>query len=145
MNHSAPPERMKLKQYDLEVLRSTPVFDYEPEDGIDSVVVSAVSFRSLNSNGQYTIQTNGRKCHESDVYDVAAKDDMTYLFNSPCFEIHHARLSVRYRPVLDETRTSNLTFDIRMPNRCNLRDKKRIEQTLNNRLPRHWGLLKEAQ
>ena len=29
MNNSTPPERIKLKQYNLEILRSQPVLDYE--------------------------------------------------------------------------------------------------------------------
>ena len=69
-----------------------------------------------------------------DVYEVLTQDGMPHFLSEEGFDIHSARLSVQYRPTLNADRTKTLSFDITMPNRCNLKDKKHIEQTLNNHL-----------
>ncbi|MFK0573920.1 hypothetical protein [Endozoicomonas sp.] len=53
---------------------------------------------------------------------------------------------MKYRAVglASERATRTLIFDISLPDRCNLKDRKHIEQALNERLLARWGLLKEV-
>ena len=146
IGHSNDPDRLPLKQYCLDALYQRPVFDVDIQDGIDSVAVTRLTFRSRVSGGLLSVSSPSRKGHEVDVYKILQDDNLKHLLSSENLEICAARFSVKYRPfgLASKIMNRTLSFDISLPNRCNLKDRKHIEQVLNNRLLVRWGLLQEV-
>ena len=147
VGHTGDPDRVPLKQYCLDPLYQRPAFDVDIQDGIHSVAVTRLTFRSTLNDGVLSLGSPSRKGHEVDVYEMLQEHDLMHFLARADLKICAARFSVKYRPVgLASTATARtLTFDISLPNRCNLKDRKHIEQVLNNRLLARWGLLQEVE
>ncbi len=138
---------MPLKQYCLDPLYQRPAFEVDIQDGIHSVAVTRLTFRSTLNDGSFSLSSPSRKGQGVDVYEMLQDHDLMRFLATEDLEICAARFSVKYRPVgLASTAAARtLTFDISLPNRCNLKDRKHIEQALNNRLLARWGLLQEVK
>ena len=147
VGYPGKPDQVPLKQYCLDSLYQRPVFDVDIQDGIEAVAVTQLTFRSTLNDGSFSLSSPSRKGHEVDVYEMLHDHDLMRFLYTEDLEICAARFSVKYRPVGLASRAvaRTLTFDISLPNRCNLKDRKHIEQVLNNRLLARWGLLKEVE
>ena len=96
---SSDPDAIPLKQYDLEKLRSRPVFDSDITDGIASVAVTQLTLKSRRTRAFFSVKSPSRKGHDIDVYEALTQDGLliSYRRRGLIFTVPGSRFSTVLR------------------------------------------------
>jgi hypothetical protein len=142
--HSAfTGERLPLRQYRLDHLRGPTAFSSEAADNIESVRLSLLRLRPLDTDAErITLECMGRR--ESSIWDMAASRFGEHDPLSEGYRVTQARLVIRFKALPGVRGNRTLPVTISIPNGCNLKDRTRREQVIGQKYLRRWGLLTDV-
>jgi hypothetical protein len=132
-------ERIPLRYYNLAVFMTEGDFPTDPEDGVELVRPRYVLFESLDGRALVSVEA---RTEEETVHDVARRLFVEHNpFTSGGYRIREVLLGVRFRPDLMNPRGRTISFRLRHPNGCDLKDKTGKERLLGEKYLRRWGVL----
>lgn len=135
-------ERVPLRRFDLSVLLHPFDFPTDPEDGIESVMVTLLRVKPYDGEGErFTIEVN-RKA-DATIHEVAGRrfGDKNPL--EAGYLATKTKLSIRFFPDAESRRGKVLPVNITMPNGCDLKSKTEKERLIGEKYLPRWGLVEE--
>lgn len=137
------PEKLKLRQVNLEMFRERPDFEdcFELKHGITSVAVKEIATQDATGKGLATFQAAPRRAFQSDVYESLVGHGVNLKDNQQ-LQIRSVTLAFRCEAI-DELPKETLLVKLRAPNSCSLRDLSQRERYLNHDFLVRMGILLE--
>ncbi len=127
----------------LDKLKQRPTFDVRPEDRVRSVEVARLALGAPDFGAIATFELPGRgqKRAEGDLYERAER-----AFGSngiparPGWPVLAAKLRIVFEPEKPKARAKSVTFELKAPDRTNLRDQIELHRRIADTLLARWGL-----
>jgi hypothetical protein len=124
----------------LDRLKVRPMFDVRPEDGVRSVEVTklALGAPDLGAIASFEVPVRGEQPHRQDIYERAS--EVSELPNRPGWRVLSAKLRITFAPERRNARPKTVTFELKSPDRTNLRDQIELHRRIATTLLTRWGL-----
>jgi len=135
-------EPIRLREVALAALARPQHFAFEPEDGIESVRLTALRFSPDGSAGRLTLEA-GRKDGPT-LHDMARS---WFGINDPLARgpsITRARLAIRFAAGNGRRRPRTLPVELTEPHGCNLRDRSDEERLIGEKYLKLWQLVRDV-
>ena len=139
LGHELPPEDDNRNLYDLDGLLDADFpFPTDPEDGIEEVTVRGLRLAVMGRprSSRITLESKSGNGFSS-VYDML-EDDLDQR-SLPRSLLHVNRATLNFR-VRGRGRTRSLTFNISLPNACDVRNKREDLRMLAEKYLKAWGI-----
>ena len=137
LGQTGPLEPYQHREYKLAHLKLRPVFDLHPEHGIASVKVSKLVVGA--GAGTATYWSGARS--EVDAYDVAAAATGKHVDKAIGRRpVRAATIRVEFKPRHGK-RTPVVSFEMSLPNKCDLREENELERLIIENYLVDWGFL----
>jgi hypothetical protein len=140
LGHEIKGERLPPRFYNLALFMQEQEFDFDPEDGIESVRLAFVKFESLDGRTLFAIEP---KDADDTIHAAARREFAERSPFRPGNRIVEVVIAVRFRPA--RGRRTGPTVDIKLthPNGCNLKDKSERERLLAEKYLKRWGVIED--
>lgn len=135
-------ERIRLRELALSNLARPQHFAVEPEDGIESVRLTALRFSPDGSTGRLTLEAGpkeGPALHELARSWFGPSDP---LARGP--SIKRARIAIKFAAGNGRRRPRTLPLELTEPHGCNLRDRSDEERLIGEKYLKLWQLVREV-
>ncbi|AIF82026.1 hypothetical protein I862_07360 [endosymbiont of Acanthamoeba sp. UWC8] len=135
-------ERIPLKRYNINKLRSFYDFPTDPEDGIESVKVTMLELKTYDNSSKLTFEVSSKS--DSNIYETLNK---WFDINDPLSQgvlLNKVKLLVHFFPDKVNPRGITLPIKITWPNGCDLKSKTEKERLIGDKYFLRWGLLEEV-
>lgn len=136
-------ERLPLRRYDLEPLMSIKEFEWDVEDGIESVQLVMIKLKDLAGEGRVQIDVPAKTNKQLHVYSNEKFGESDPLLTGQ-FVPTQGRINIRFHPENGSGRSKLLPVKITMPNGCDLRSRTERERLIGEKYLKRWGLLEEV-
>ncbi|MCA8909829.1 MAG: hypothetical protein KDA64_18360 [Rhodospirillaceae bacterium] len=127
----------------LDVLKTRPAFDLRLEDRVRSVDVTMLKLGSPDYGSLATFETPARRLHQDDL-DFYQRAERAFgrhgVLGSDGWRVLSAKLRIVFEPEAGKTRTKTVTFELKAPDRTNLRDQIDQHRQIADTLLARWGL-----
>ena len=127
----------------LDMLKHRPTFDVRPEDHVHSVNVSRVVLGAPDFGAIATFEVSGsdRGRRGGDLYDRAERAfGRNGIPTREGWPVIAAKLRVVFAPERPKARAKSVTFEMKAPDRTNLRDHIELHRRIADTLLARWGL-----
>jgi hypothetical protein len=138
---SAEIEPVRLREYDLSVLRGPCGFWTATEDGIEAVRLTMVRLAVGGSSGRIILELGNESdstLHEAAREWFGSADPFVWAAT-----ITKARLAIQFHPRGRQRRGRCLHVDLTYPNGCNLRERSEQERLIGEKYLRIWRLVRD--
>ncbi|WP_422135509.1 hypothetical protein [Endozoicomonas sp. ALD040] len=137
------PEKLKLRQINLEIFRQRPDFEdsFDLKHGVMEVTVKNIDIQTLPGRGGAILKATSRKFFDKDAYQTI-EDLGINLLNPNRLHIRGVTLAFLCEAV-GSLPKETITVKLRAPNGCSLRDLSQRERYLNHDLLVQMGVLLE--
>lgn len=137
------PEKLKLRQINLEIFRQRPDFEdsFDLKRGVMEVTVKNIDIQTLPGRGGAILKATSRKFFDKDAYQTI-EDLGINLLNPNRLRIRGVTLAFLCEAV-GSLPKETITVKLRAPNGCSLRDLSQRERYLNHDLLVQMGVLLE--
>lgn len=137
LQQTGPLEPFQHRDYQLKHLKARPIFDLHPEHGIAGVKITKLVVGAAGGTTTYWSGSRG----EADAYDVAAAATGRKADNAigrrPILAV---AVRVEFKPRAGK-RGKVVSFEISLPNKCNLREENEYARLIIERYLTDWGFL----
>lgn len=136
-------ERLPFRQYDLSRLLTRHQFPTDPADGIESVKVSQLRLKPIDSDAE-RVTLECLRGSDRTIWDMAQE---RFGGADPLLGgwiATQTKLTIRFRPSGEARRGRTLPLTVTMPHGCNLKDQTEREQMIGEKYLRRWGILRDA-
>lgn len=127
----------------LDVLKHRPAFDLRPEDRVRSVEVAKLAFVAPDFGAIATFEVSGRE-HRHDGSDLYERAERAFGRNGipgrQGWSVIAAKLRIVFEPEKPKARAKSVTFELKAPDRSNLRDQIDVHRRIAHTLLIRWGL-----
>jgi hypothetical protein len=124
----------------LDRLKSRQVFEVRPEDGVRSVEVIRLSLRAPDDGTIVTVET-GRSEGTADFHSKAERAlGAQGPLARDAWSVVSAKVRIAFQPEGPKVRSKSVTFELKTPDRTNLRDQLERHRTIADTLLARWGL-----
>jgi hypothetical protein len=137
-------EQITLRRFDLSRLLQPFDFPFDPADGIESVKLVLLRLHQMNNpKRRLTLECPRRA--DGTIWDHA-RDVLTHGDDlaRAGYVATKATLSVKFLPGVGNRRGETLTFNITVPNGCDLKSQTERQRLVGERFVKSWGLLVEV-
>jgi hypothetical protein len=137
-------EQIALRRFDLSRLLQPFDFPFHPADGIESVTLVLLRLHQMNNpKRRLTLECPRRA--DGTIWDQA-RDMLTHGDDlaRAGYVATKAALSVKFLPGVGSRRGETLTFNITVPNGCDLKSQTERQRLVGERYVKSWGLLIEV-
>lgn len=127
----------------LDTLKHPPMFDIRPDDGVRSVEVTRLALGSPDFGAIATFEVRGREERraDGDLYERAERAfGRGGLPAREGWPVLSARLRIVFEPEKPKGRAKTVTFELKAPDRTNLRDQIELHRRIADTLLERWGL-----
>jgi hypothetical protein len=137
-------EQIALRRFDVSRLLQPFDFPFDPADGIESVKLVLIRLHQMNNpKRRLTLECPRRA--DGTIWDQARDvltqgDDLARAG----YVATKATLSVKFLPGVGSRRGETLTFNITVPNGCDLKSQTERQRLVGERYVKSWGLLVEV-
>lgn len=125
-------------RYDLTVLRSRRTFETDPEDRIESVGVSMLRLKPVETSTEQVVVERWSKSTR-DIWSVVDERLGEQALEAD-YNIDQARILVRYRS-RESNRLRTLAVTISNPDKSNIKDQREIDRLVANKYLPLWGIV----
>jgi hypothetical protein len=136
-------QRLPWRRYDLSMLLEPFDFPTDAASGIESVRVSMLRLKPLDTDHERLIIECTRNSPRT-VWEMAEERLGT---NSPLrggWVVTQARLSIRFNPGVGTARGKTLPVTISIPHGCDLKDRTQQERLIGQEYLQRWGMVRDA-
>jgi hypothetical protein len=124
----------------LDRLKSKRTFDIRPEDHVRSIEVTRLSLRGPDASTIVTVETSSSR-DGKDFYERAESALGPYgPLARDTWPVLSAKLKIVFEPERPKARAKSVTFELRSPDRTNLRDQIEYHRVIADKLLSRWGL-----
>lgn len=125
----------------LDVLKRRPRFDWRLEDRIRSVDVSRLVMSAPDHGSIATFEVSAKVRAEGDLYARAERAfGRDGLPARTGWTVRAAKLRITFEPETKTARAKTVTFEMKTPDRTNLRDQIEVHRRIADTLLARWGL-----
>ncbi|NQW10883.1 MAG: hypothetical protein HQ481_13510 [Alphaproteobacteria bacterium] len=127
----------------LDVLKTRPDFETHPEDRVRSVEVTRLTLRAPDNGSIVTIEIPGRygTAPGADIYDRAERAfGRNGLPGRATWCVVGAKVRITFEPEARKRRTKRVVFELKDPDKTNLRDQIELHSKIADVLLARWGL-----
>ncbi|MEQ9335142.1 hypothetical protein [Thalassobaculum sp.] len=132
----------------LDILKTRPDLDILPEDHVQSVEVTRLVLGAPDSRSIVTIEVPGRH-EEAARSDIYARAEGAFgrngLPNRSGWRVRAAKLRIRFEPEAKKRRAKSVTFELKAPDKTNLRDQMERHRQIADVLLARWKLYEGAE
>lgn len=127
----------------LDTLKQRPTFDLRVEDGVRSVEVTKLALGAPDFGAIATFEVSGRGQRHagSDLYEQAeCAFGRNGIPSRQGWPVLAAKLRIVFEPEKPKARAKSVTFELKAPDRTNLRDQIELHRRIADTLLARWGL-----
>lgn len=136
-------QRLKVRQYSLEVLRRPCAFPTDPDDNIEAVRVNLLRLMPLDTTGE-RVTVECMRGAQRNIWQMAnARFDQCDPLQEG-YRITQARFTIKFKPSIGMRGSRTLPVTISMPEGCDLKDRTDRERLIGEKYLRRWGLLRDV-
>jgi len=136
-------ERIAVRRYRLDHLKSRFAFPREAQDDIEDVTVRLLRLMPMDT-GAERLTLECMRGAKRDIWDAA---DMRFGERNPLLGGHvvtKVRLSVKFRSMPGRKGPRTLTVTITMPQGCDLKERTERERLIGQKYLKSWGLVQDV-
>lgn len=134
-------ERVPLKQYELKKLLQEYDFPTDPDDGIQSVKITMMKLRCLESHNKVTLEVGAKE--QRSIHEVSKSWFSSHDPMKSGFVVAQVKLTIKFAPDTESPRGKTIPVKISYPNNCDLKSRTEKERLIGDKYLKDWGLLKE--
>jgi hypothetical protein len=132
--------KVPLRQFCLDPLRSEHALDWDADDNIESVQIVMMKWKDLAGDGRVQIEVPAKR--DMSFHDYCSEHFIeSNPLTSTGFEPVQATISIRFQPEAGSNRKKVLPVKISLPNGCDLRSRTERERLIGEKYLKRWGLL----
>lgn len=143
LGSAAEEHELPLREYNLDGLLRVFDFPTDPEDEIESVRVTMLRLKPLNSQGErITLE-----CSRSSPHTIWTMASENFGFSNPLLNgwtATQAKLVIRFRPAEGRGRRKTLPVTITTPAGCDLKERTNVERLVGEKYLRRWKILADV-
>ena len=125
----------------LNVLKRRPEFDVRPQDRVRKVEVTRLALGASDFGAIATFEVRGRGEKRDDLYERAQRAfGRKGIHTRPGWAVIAAKLRIEFEPEKPKARAKTVTFELKAPDRTNLRDQIELHRQIADTLLARWGL-----
>lgn len=126
----------------LDLLKKRPNFSIELKDGVQSVQVTKLTLGAPDHRSIITFEVPARLSDGAD--DLYQRAERAFrpkgVFSRNGWRVLGAKLKIVFNPEEAKRRTKSVTFELKLPDRTNLRDQLDLHRKIADDLLARWGL-----
>ena len=134
-------ERVPLKQYELNQLLQEYDFPTDPDHGIQSVKITMMKLRCLESHNKVTLEVGAKE--QRTIHEVSKSWFSSHDPMKSGFVVAQVKLTIKFAPDTESPRGKTIPVKISYPNNCDLKSRTEKERLIGDKYLKEWGLLKE--
>jgi hypothetical protein len=122
-------------------LKKRPRFDVRPQDRVRKVEVTRLALGASDFGAIATFEVRGRDEARDDLYQRAEQAfGRNGIHTHLGWPVIAARLRIEFEPERPKARAKSVTFELKAPDRTNLRDQIELHRQIADTLLARWGL-----